>query len=134
MKKETICVVDDDLVYQYTASKMLKGIDTVSDVITFSDGEQAYNYLQDHLDVKDKLPGIMFLDINMPFMDGWTFLKIFKDLKLKLAKPITIYMVSSSPEKDDIERAKKIPEVSDYIVKPITRDIFKEKIKCYFSN
>ncbi len=134
MKTETICVVDDDLVYQFTAKKILNKLDTVKDVLTFSDGEQAYNYLKEHVKFEDKLPGLIFLDINMPYMDGWTFLNIFKEIKPHLAKNVTIYMVSSSPERKDIDRAKQISEVADYIVKPITRDIFMEKINSYLQN
>ncbi len=132
MRNETICVVDDDLVYQFTAKKILAKLKNVKDVLFFSDGEQALNYLRDNLDFKEKLPGIIFLDINMPYMDGWTFLNIFKQIKSKLSKTATIYMVSSSPEKSDIERARKIEEVTDYIVKPITKEVFKEKINSYF--
>ncbi len=134
MKTETICVVDDDIVYQFTAKKILSDFESVKGVLTFSDGEQAYNYLKEHLKTEEKLPGLIFLDINMPYMDGWTFLSIFKEIKPKLAKPITIYMVSSSPEKKDIDRARQISEVSDYIIKPITRTVFMEKINSYFQN
>ena len=134
MKNETICVVDDDIVYQFTAKKILSNLDTVKGVLTFSDGEQAYNYLRDNFNQVEKLPGLIFLDINMPYMDGWTFLNIFKEIKPQLAKQVTIYMVSSSPERKDMDRAKQISEVSDYIVKPITRDIFTEKINSYLHN
>ncbi len=67
-------------------------------------------------------------------MDGWTFLNIFKDIKPKLPKPVTIYMVSSSPETRDRDRAKQISEVTDYIIKPITKEVFIEKINSYLQN
>ncbi len=134
MKNETICVVDDDIVYQFTAKKLLSAIEHVKDVLIFSDGEEAYNYLVQHLNSSTELPGIIFLDINMPFMDGWTFLEIFRKIKPDLPKPISIYMVSSSQDRKDRERARKISEVSDYIVKPITKEIFKEKIESYINN
>lgn len=128
MKQETICVIDDDIVYQFTAKKILSGLENVGSVLVFSDGEKALEYLVDHADSEEDLPGFIFLDINMPYMDGWSFLEMFKAIKPRLKKQITIHMVSSSPERRDMDRAEKIREVSGYIVKPITREIFTEKL------
>ena len=129
MKHETICVIDDDIVYQFTAKKILSSLNNVGKVLIFSDAEKALEYLVDHADSEEDLPGLIFLDINMPFMDGWTFLDMFKEIKPRLNKSITIFMVSSSPERRDMDRARRIEEVTDYIVKPITREIFTEKIE-----
>jgi CheY-like chemotaxis protein len=64
----------------------------------------------------------------MPIMDGWQFLEEYVTLKPNLSKKITVFMISSSVDPTDLERAKKISEVSDYIVKPITPDALKEII------
>jgi CheY-like chemotaxis protein len=62
----------------------------------------------------------------MPIMDGWDFLDWYTSFKSKLARPIPIFMVSSSIDWRDIERAKSYPEVLDYISKPITEGNFFE--------
>ena len=66
-----------------------------------------------------ELPDVIFLDINMPIMDGFQFMEEYVKIKPELNKKITIYMVSSSVDAVDIERAKSISDISDYIIKPI---------------
>lgn len=76
----------------------------------------------DNLHNDKELPDVIFLDIDMPIMDGFEFMEEYVKLKPKLGKKITIYMVSSSVDPVDIDRAKKISEITDYIIKPITQD------------
>jgi CheY-like chemotaxis protein len=96
--------------------------------LIFSDGERAINFLKDTSERPEQLPDIIFLDINMPIMDGWQFLEAYIRLKPTIGKTITIYMVSSSVDPADTERTKYISELSDYIVKPITPEQFKDLI------
>jgi CheY-like chemotaxis protein len=65
----------------------------------------------------------------MPYMDGWEFLEEYATLKSRLSKKIIIYVVSSSVSELDINRAKRISDVTDYIVKPITISKFNEVIE-----
>ncbi len=123
MKKiDTVCIVDDDDIYQFTVKYEIEQTQLVNNVKTFSDGEQAIHYLQQVSDDPAQIPDILFLDINMPIMDGWGFLHEFAQLGPKMGKKVTVYMVSSSNNDKDIERAKKVSEVTDYLIKPITRD------------
>ena len=55
----------------------------------------------------------------MPIMDGFQFMEEYTKLKPRVGKKIIIYMISSSVNPADIERAKKISEISDYLIKPI---------------
>ncbi|WP_179335991.1 response regulator [Winogradskyella costae] len=114
-----ICVIDDDDIYQFTIVKILKSIDLDEKISLFSDGEEALEFLIDNLDNNEELPDVIFLDINMPIMDGFQFMEEYARIKPKLNKKITIYMVSSSVDPVDMERAKNITEISDYIIKPI---------------
>jgi CheY-like chemotaxis protein len=81
-----------------------------------------------------ELPDIIFLDIDMPIMDGFQFMEEYVKIKPKLGKKITIYMVSSSVDPVDIERARKISEITDYIVKPITQNQLTDIIQELDSN
>lgn len=128
-KREIICIIDDDKVYQYTATKSIQSTDVVKRILVFDDGEKAYQYLTENFSTRENLPDIIFLDINMPYMDGWEFMEEFVKLKPKLTKKITIYMVSSSIQEEDINRAKSLEEISDYIIKPIAPDTFIELIE-----
>lgn len=129
LNREIICIVDDDEVYQFTASRSIKSSSVVKQVLIFGDGEKAYDYLTENLNNREQLPDVIFLDINMPYMDGWEFIDHFAKLKPNLAKPITVYMVSSSVVPDDVDRAKAISEITDYLIKPIDKDTFLKIIE-----
>lgn len=124
MKKKinTVCVVDDDDIYQFVVSIDIKKTNLVDNIIQFTDGELALNYIVLHKDNVQNLPDIIFLDLNMPRMDGWQFLEEFIILKAFFPKTIIIYMVSSSLDQRDIYKASKISELSGYLVKPINKD------------
>lgn len=114
-----ICIVDDDDIYQFTVVKTLELLEFEKNILSFSDGEEALAFLVNNLNKNQKLPDVIFLDINMPIMDGFQFMEEYGKIKSQLGKKTVIYMVSSSVDPVDIERAKRISDVSDYIIKPI---------------
>ncbi|GBF21041.1 MULTISPECIES: response regulator [Arenibacter] len=120
-----VCIVDDDDIYQFTMVMTMKSLNLTDKIMVFSDGEEALDFMLDNLHNDKELPDVIFLDIDMPIMDGFQFMEEYVKIKPKLGKKITIYMVSSSVDPVDIERAKKISEITDYIVKPITHDQLK---------
>ena len=123
-----IAVIDDDSVYQFTASRTLKATNMAHKILQFPNGQEALNFLNDSAEIQ-QLPDIIFLDINMPITDGWMFLEEFQKMKETLGKEIKIYMVSSSIDPRDFSRAKNIAEVTDYVEKPITMEKFSELLR-----
>ncbi len=121
-----IAVVDDDTVYQFTASRTLKAAKLTDQILQFPNGQEALKFLTNNSGDATKLPDIIFLDINMPVTDGWMFLDEFKKLKAEFAKEMRIYMVSSSIDPRDLNRARANTEVSDYVEKPISMTKFAE--------
>lgn len=117
--KTVICVIDDDKMYQFVVRKTLDLVKKPKTLLIFSDGEEALDFIKSKLHSSVELPDIIFLDINMPIMDGWDFLEEFLKINGKPDKKITIYMVSSSVDPVDMQKAKTYSEVSGYIVKPI---------------
>ncbi|WP_055448939.1 response regulator [Lacinutrix mariniflava] len=120
-KNFNFCIVDDDDIYQFTMKKTIESLNLAKSIIAFSDGEEALNFMIENLNKDDELPDIILLDINMPIMDGFQFMEEYIKIKPNLGKKITIYMVSSSVDIADIERAKRISDISDYIIKPIKK-------------
>ncbi|MGB3151856.1 MAG: response regulator [Maribacter sp.] len=130
MKKiNTIAIIDDDDIYQYSAKKNIAATALANKVVSLYDGQEAIEFFTEHLENPEKLPDIVFLDLNMPITDGWQFLEQYAAIQKKIKKDITIYITSSSMNPDDLIQARNISEVSDYIIKPITLDKFKELLE-----
>jgi len=125
MKPIIICLVDDDDIYQFTFTQSLKKVNIAKRIMVFSNAYEAIDFLQLHIKEADEIPDVVFLDINMPVMDGWEFLEEYTKIVPTLPKQVTIYMVSSSVNKEDIDRAKSISAVTDYLIKPVEGDAVK---------
>jgi CheY-like chemotaxis protein len=90
----------------------LKGLQ--ADIQDFSNGKAAIDFLTNPGSSRN-LPDIIFIDINMPVMNGWEFIGIFEEIQSQLGKNITLYIISSSVDVNDIQRAKNNPLIKGYI-------------------
>lgn len=124
----TVCIVDDDEIYIYGIKKLISLKKLGTNLIEFPNGKEAIDFLMNPENT-EQLPDVIFLDINMPVMDGWDFMENFAQIKPHLGKKITVYMVSSSINEADIKRAKTISDITDYVVKPVTYDKLLELFK-----
>ncbi len=129
LNKVIVCIIDDDEIYQFTVTKTIKNHNLAKKILIFPDGELAIQLLVDNIGNNENVPDVIFLDINMPIMDGWQFLEEYVHIKPRIGKQITIYLVTSSIDPVDVERAKRISEISDYIVKPATPAKLKDVIQ-----
>jgi CheY-like chemotaxis protein len=112
-------IVDDDRIYIFGLSKLIEMNDFCQELQVFNNGKEALdNFLQD-IEAGNELPEVILLDINMPVMDGWEFLDEYVKVKHKIKNKVKIYMVSSSVNLSDIDRAKTYDDIVDYVTKPI---------------
>lgn len=119
-------IIDDDRLYQFGMKRMLHHVAVETEVKQFYNGMEAIQYLQQNKDKRNNLPDIIFLDINMPLMNGWQFLDTFKNLRLHFSKQILIYMITSSVDNAEILRAAAYKEIRNYIIKPISFESMRE--------
>lgn len=124
---ESVCIIDDDVIYINLVSKIIELKKLSESVLVFNNGKEALDFFLQSLQQEENedIPQIIFLDLNMPVMDGWEFLNEFSKIKNQIRKKIDLYVVSSSIDSRDIERAKSIDIVSDYLTKPIKLNDFE---------
>lgn len=128
-KVELACIIDDDKIYVNLVKKIIEIKKLSENLLIYKNGKEALDYFKNIMETatdEGKLPDIIFLDLNMPVMDGWEFLNEFIKIKNNLSKKITLYVVSSSIDPRDLERAKSINLVTDYLIKPIELKKFEK--------
>ncbi|HEY1007134.1 MAG TPA: response regulator [Sphingobacteriaceae bacterium] len=114
-------IVDDDTLTQLIHRKALERAGIASSPETFADGEKALNFLLDHYSEENNY--LVFLDLNMPVMDGWTFLdEMGRNFQ---GTNIHVVIVTSSVSAEDRARANGYNQVLKYLVKPISLDSLK---------
>ncbi|OQD44328.1 response regulator [Croceivirga radicis] len=120
------CVVDDDPIFIFGMKILLKKIGFSDELLVFKNGQEAIDGLLERLKNKEQLPQVIFLDLNMPIMDGWEFLEDFVKIPNHNRETVRVYVVSSSIDARDHQRAKELNVVSNYFVKPITEEDLNE--------
>ena len=110
-------IIDDDSIFVFVFKKILKKNDDTREIVNIQNGQDAINVLQTIYNNKQKLPDLIFLDLNMPVLDGWQFLDELEKLPFK--DDLKIYIISSTIDSNEIEKAKNYSCVKSFISKPI---------------
>ncbi len=125
--------IDDDPAVNFF-HKVLLDKSKISEKCTFfQKAEDALSYFKDlYEEDREKLPEIIFLDINMPKIDGWMFLDKYKEI-INGYEPSNIIMLSTSTNPIDIEKANSYKLVKSFIHKPVSVDLFQNLQNTYIS-
>lgn len=130
-----ILLVDDDEISSFIVKKILAKTDYSYELNHRVNGQLALDYINERILNEESLPDVIFIDINMPILDGWNFLKGY--LELNLNQPVVKYMLTSSFAEEDLKKFELFKsDLDGYITKPITREqliqildtIIKEKL------
>jgi CheY-like chemotaxis protein len=122
-----IAIVDDDSIFQFTTKVKIEKLGLADEIQIYNDGEEMYKLL-DSSDIAE-LPSIILLDINMPISDGWDFLEMYDTIGDDKKEKIKIYMLSSSINPVDVEKANAHPRIIKSITKPIRDEVLEEIIQ-----
>jgi len=131
---KSLFVIDDDAMYRYIAESAIKSAGLPLQISVFPNGREAIDALERNIDSEENLPDLILLDLMMPIMDGWAFLNYYEQLKPRLGKQIVIYIVTTSNNTVDLDRAKQISDVTGYVIKPMTHQKFVDLVEKSFGS
>ncbi len=129
-KLSEILLVDDDEADNFLHARVIRRFGCTERVTTFQDSELALAYLATEVDGGVPVPDLIFLDINMPKIDGWNFLSRYE--KLDVPKSIVIVMLTASLNPDDAQRAEGLGHLTDFLNKPLTPQRLREILEEHF--
>lgn len=120
MGANKLFLVDDDEIFRLAAEVLIKSSDLTDEVIQLENGLEAYDALMALENTPDDLPEIMFLDINMPLMNGWELLEELKNGPEVIKNKVQIHVLTSSIDPHDLVLSKTYEFIAGYITKPLT--------------
>lgn len=116
-KIKKACIIDDDTIFLFGAKRMIESTSFCDELLVFRNGKEALETLTNMADDGIDLPTVIFLDINMPVLDGWQFLEEFDQILKE--QVIHIFILSSSIDPQDLKKAELFESVREFIHKPI---------------
>ncbi|MEM6963108.1 MAG: response regulator [Myxococcota bacterium] len=124
-----VLVIDDEHIERILLTRLVSKIDSSIEVVVFDYAEEAMSYLRSP---ERKVPRLIFVDINMPRVDGFQFAEDFAELYPELRGDSQVWMMSNSIDPRDRERAEKSPSVQGYIEKSGSDQAFLDVISGAF--
>jgi CheY-like chemotaxis protein len=141
---QKVLLIDDDMVTWAICEMVLNKTGFSREVEKLGNGKEGIDYFSAFFEKKKKgdtslvAPDLILLDLNMPVMDGWTFLEDYIRKYAERLPGTRIAILSSTVNPEDFIKAQKYPIVIDFINKPLTIELIEElkthdAFKPYFS-
>jgi CheY-like chemotaxis protein len=114
--------IDDDPVDHFLMKHILHGRNYFDTTTYTMYGSLVLDYIEEHKSEPEKLPDMIFVDLNMPSFSGWDFLKRMEQMYNEISKEIPVFVISSSVRPDDKATSSKYSFVQEFISKPVSHE------------
>jgi CheY-like chemotaxis protein len=123
---ESVMIIDDNRIDLYIASRMITKNNFGKKVLQYSSAIEALKYLQENQENISQLPEVIFVDIYMPGMSGFEFMKKYDKLSTTLKNLCKVFIISSSIDEQDVTRANNDKNIVAMKEKPITKEFLSD--------
>jgi CheY-like chemotaxis protein len=131
-KLKCIMLVDDNPDDNFFHTRVIKKCNAAVLVVGKQNGRDALDYLKSEAHTNDEHPDLIFLDINMPGMNGWEFLEEYNKLEKEFKSKVVVIMLTTSYNPDDKLKVKAMNVAYDFKTKPLTKEMLDEVIATHF--
>ena len=125
MYNKVLCIDDDNTTLTICRLVIAKA-GFAGEIITAINGREGIDFFERHVNDTATLPDIVFLDLNMPVMNGWDFLEEYAARYADKLPGVKIVILSSTVNPEDFRKAAQQPIVTDFISKPISVEALRE--------
>ena len=134
-KLQTVLLVDDNEADNFLHRLIIEEAGIAQRIVVKYDGQQALDYLNTPPEEGGyPAPQLIFLDINMPRMNGWEFLQAYDLLPEERKGEVIVVMLTTSLHSDDSRRAVESPWVRDFLNKPLTEESLMKIMEKHFAD
>lgn len=131
---KTVLLIDDNEADNFLHLRTLRRRNCAHEVVVFQDAAEALAYLSTPQAGRYPCPDLIFLDINMPGMNGWEFLEAYEAASSDYQGQTLLMMLSTSLSPDDQARAEQSPQVSGFLHKPLDRPKLDHILQAHFGH
>ena len=125
---ERVMIIDDNLIDLYISSRMITKNNFGKNVLQYSSAIEALKYLQENQENTPQLPEVIFVDIYMPRMSGFEFMKKYDKLSTPLKNICRVFIISSSIDEQDLTCANNDKNIVAMKEKPITKEFLTDLV------
>lgn len=128
MLSNCILLIDDDGPTNYLNEIILRKSNYTGEILTVTSAEKALTMLREKKCENTQVPDLIFLDINMPGMNGWEFVSEYLKLDPSCHSRNGIVMLTASQNPEDYEKAQNVDEILEYFYKPLSVEMVSDLI------
>jgi CheY-like chemotaxis protein len=120
-----VMIIDDNEIDNFVTRRVMQNSQFAKEVMVMTSGRGALEFFEDHKEKPEELPDLIFLDLNMPIVDGFVFLFQYDEFPEEVRNRCKIIVLSSILEKKVIDKILSNEYVNDFVPKPLTESSLK---------